>query len=45
VTAAAESLDKSLAAAYDAISKIHFDGMHCRRDIGAHAGCEKAAGD
>jgi phosphoribosylamine--glycine ligase len=45
VTAAAETLDDALAAAYGAASKIHFDGMHYRKDIGAHATHLKAAGD
>ena len=45
VTAAAEILDDALAAAYGAASKIHFDGMHYRKDIGAHATHLKAAGD
>jgi len=45
VTATGESLASALAAAYGAVSKIHFAGMHYRKDIGAHAGCGKAAGD
>ncbi len=45
VTAAASSLDAALALAYQAASKIHFDGMHYRKDIGAHATRLKAAGD
>src|SRR2546422_5431401 len=45
VTAAASSLDVALALAYQAASKIHFDGMHYRKDIGAHATRLKAAGD
>jgi len=24
-------------AAYEAVNKVHFEGMHCRRDIGARA--------
>jgi phosphoribosylamine---glycine ligase len=43
--AAAETLDDALAAAYGAASKIHFDGMHYRKDIGAHATHLKAAGE
>jgi len=45
VTAAAASLDSALAAAYGAASKIHFEGMHYRRDIGAHPTHLKASGD
>jgi phosphoribosylamine---glycine ligase len=37
VTAAAESLEKALALAYEGLSKIHFDGMYYRRDIGHRA--------
>ena len=45
VTAAAATLDSALAAAYAAASRIHFEGMHYRRDIGAHPTRQKAAGD
>ena len=45
VTAAAATLDDALAAAYTAASRIHFDGVHYRRDIGAHPTRQKAAGD
>src|SRR2546429_606701 len=45
VTATAASLDAALAAAYQAASRIHFEGMHYRKDIGAHATPRKAAGD
>jgi len=45
VTAAAATLDDALAAAYGAASRIHFEGMHYRRDIGAHPTRLKAAGD
>ncbi len=45
VTAVAPTLDDALAAAYGAASIIHFDGMHYRRDIGAHPTRLKAAGD
>src|SRR6266567_937755 len=45
VTAAAASLPAALATAYQAISRIHFDGMHYRKDIGAKAPRLKAAGD
>src|SRR6266568_7811905 len=36
MTAAAATLDGALAAAYEAASSIHFEGMHYRKDIGAH---------
>jgi phosphoribosylamine--glycine ligase len=47
VTAAGDSLDSALSLAYQATQKIHFAGMHYRRDIGAqaHTGQVKAAGD
>jgi phosphoribosylamine---glycine ligase len=45
ITAAAPTLDAALATVYQAASKIHFDGMHYRKDIGAHATHLKAAGD
>jgi phosphoribosylamine--glycine ligase len=45
VTAAASSLETALAKAYEAVSLIHFEGMHYRKDIGAHANRLKAAGD
>jgi len=45
VTAAGASLDDALASAYEAAAKIHFDGMHYRRDIGAHANSLKATGN
>ena len=44
VTAAGASLDDALASAYDAAAKIHFDGMHYRRDIGSHANYKEATG-
>ena len=34
VTAAAATLGQSLSLAYDAMERIHFDGMYYRRDIG-----------
>jgi len=37
VTAAAESLDEALHSAYEAMGKIHFEGMYYRRDIGHRA--------
>jgi phosphoribosylamine---glycine ligase len=45
VTAAATSLKAALSSAYEAVSRIHFEGMHYRRDIGAHTTRLKAAGD
>jgi phosphoribosylamine--glycine ligase len=45
VTATGASLDTALAAAYQAAGKIHFDGMHYRKDIGTHAGQVQTAGD
>ena len=45
VTAAATSLKAALALAYEAASRIHFEGMHYRKDIGAHSTRLKAAGD
>ena len=35
VTDTAESLEAALSAAYQVAEKIHFDGMHYRKDIGA----------
>jgi len=37
VTAAGPTLQAALRTVYDAAQKIHFDGMHYRKDIGAHA--------
>ena len=45
VTATGASLDTALAAAYQAAGKIHFDGMHYRKDIGTPAGRVQTAGD
>jgi phosphoribosylamine--glycine ligase len=47
VTATGDSLEAALSLAYQAAEKIHFDGMHYRKDIGAqtHLGHVKAAGD
>jgi phosphoribosylamine--glycine ligase len=45
VTASAGSLEAALTLAYTAAEKIHFEGMHYRKDIGAQAGRVKAAGD
>jgi phosphoribosylamine--glycine ligase len=38
VTAAADSVERALATVYEAAAKIHFDGAHYRKDIGASAG-------
>jgi phosphoribosylamine--glycine ligase len=35
VTAVGEDLAEASLAAYEAVNKIHFEGMHYRRDIGA----------
>jgi phosphoribosylamine--glycine ligase len=45
VTATADSLETSLALAYEMAEKIHFDGMHYRKDIGPRVGRVKTAGD
>ncbi len=45
VTAAETTLELALASAYRAAEKIHFEGMHYRKDIGGHVGRVKAAGD
>jgi len=45
VTAAGDSLRAALKLAYQAVERIHFDGMHYRKDIGANVGHVKAAGD
>jgi phosphoribosylamine--glycine ligase len=37
VTAVGPSLDAALRSAYNAAQKIHFEGVHYRKDIGAHA--------
>jgi len=44
VTASARTIEAALASAYEAASGIHFEGMHYRKDIGAHATQLKAAG-
>jgi phosphoribosylamine---glycine ligase len=35
VTARDQDLSSAIMLAYEAVNKIHFEGMHCRRDIGA----------
>lgn len=44
VTAAGPSLEAALRSAYEGASRIHFEGMHFRRDIGMSAGQTQAAG-
>jgi phosphoribosylamine--glycine ligase len=44
VTATAEDLPRAIACAYSAVSKINFEGMHFRRDIGAK-GLKRLPGD
>ena len=45
VTAAGPTLKAALTSAYKAASMIHFEGLHYRKDIGAHGTQLKAAGD
>ncbi|MGB2665735.1 MAG: phosphoribosylamine--glycine ligase [Candidatus Acidiferrum sp.] len=45
VTATGSTLAAALEKAYEAVRKIHFDGMHYRRDIGQHRGRSSVAGD
>jgi phosphoribosylamine--glycine ligase len=45
VTSVGPDLEVAVRSAYAAASQIHFDGMHYRKDIGAHANHLKAAGD
>jgi len=45
ITAAAATLEGALASVYQAASKIHFEGMHYRTDIGAPTTHLGAAGD
>lgn len=44
VTATGKTLEEALDKAYHATEKIHFEGMHYRRDIGKHGEQGKAAG-
>ncbi len=44
VTATGTSLNDALASAYEAAARIHFDGMHYRKDIGAPTISLKATG-
>jgi phosphoribosylamine--glycine ligase len=45
VTATGDSLSAALDKAYNAASRISFDGMHYRRDIGGHGQKSTATGD
>ena len=45
VTATGDTLAAALQKAYQAAAKIHFDGMHYRKDIGRHHQQTSAAGD
>ena len=45
VTASASSVNAARSIVYDAIQKIHFDGMHYRQDIAAQANRVTATGD
>ena len=45
VTASGANLNAALSAAYEAAGRIHFEGMHYRRDIGAHSRQYHAAGN
>jgi phosphoribosylamine---glycine ligase len=45
VTVPDASLEAALARAYEAAGKIDFEGMHYRRDIGAHVSRVQAVGD
>jgi phosphoribosylamine--glycine ligase len=45
VTAFASKLEEALASAYGAASKIRFEGMHYRTDIGGGTGKARSAGD
>jgi len=45
VTAACRTLEDALATVYKAAARIRFEGMHYRKDIGAHAAPLRAAGN
>jgi phosphoribosylamine--glycine ligase len=45
ITSVAKNLDSALMSAYAAASKIQFDGMHYRRDIGGGTGKARSARD
>jgi phosphoribosylamine--glycine ligase len=45
VTAAGANLEDALRRVYEVAQKIHFAGVHYRKDIGAHARVSRAGGD
>ena len=45
VTSVGPTLGAALGSAYAAADRIHFDGMHYRRDIGRHANSLRASGN
>lgn len=45
VTASGENLECALSTTYEAVQKIHFDGMHYRKDIGGHSTRVHSAGN
>lgn len=45
VSTAASSMVDARTAVYKAVDKIHFDGMHFRRDIGAAQGAARSSGE
>jgi phosphoribosylamine--glycine ligase len=45
VTSASASIETAVATAYEAAARIHFEGMHYRKDIAANARRVQAAGD
>jgi phosphoribosylamine---glycine ligase len=45
VTAAGATLDEALGRVYEAVQKIHFAGVHYRKDIGAHASVSGGGND
>jgi phosphoribosylamine--glycine ligase len=45
IVASDNSLETALSSIYEAVQRIHFDGMHYRKDIGSHALGNRVAGD
>jgi phosphoribosylamine--glycine ligase len=45
VTSVGPNLGAALGSAYAAAEKVHFDGMHYRKDIGRHLSSSKASGN
>ncbi|GAC1622010.1 MAG: phosphoribosylamine--glycine ligase [Candidatus Acidiferrum sp.] len=45
LVASGDSLETALSSVYEAVQKIHFEGMHYRKDIGSHALENRAVGD